>query len=169
MTYLKLFIITLVILDNCQAKVISTSGNQKPSLLASYAVRKANEMGITQSELIKGLETLKNKDKSRSSRKLLFFDSDASNFEFQKRRDSNAQEMTNEIENNLNKLVLDAETNNNGAEDESEMDKISDLYLRTRDYIDTVKNDLKDTIDNLQHDLDVQLIEHQNAVQNENK
>lgn len=168
MTYLKLFIITLVILDNCQAKVISTSGTQKPSLLASYAVRKANEMGITHSELINGLETLKNNDKSRSSRKLLF-DSDASNFAFQKRRDSDAKAMTEDIENNLNKLVLDEETNDNGAEDESEMDKISDLYLRTRDYIDTVKNDLKDTIDNLQHDLDVQLIEHQNAVQNENK
>lgn len=167
MTYLKLFIFILVLLDNSQAKVTSVSDSESPSLLASYAVKRAREMGISNDELVTGLETLKNNGTSRSSRKL--FKNDAEEYELQKRRDAEAEMMSKQIETFFNQQAINEETNGDDGEDESEMDKISDLYLRTRDYIDKVKIDLKDTIDNIQHDLDVQLIEHQNAVQNHNE
>ena len=165
MTYLKLFIFILVLFDKSQAKVTSVSDSQDPSLLANYAMRRAREMGITNDELITGLKTLRNNEEGRSSRKLLF-KSDTDEYELQKQRDEELAEMGKEIETNLNQMVINEEENDNDGDDESEMDKISDLYLRTRDYIDKVKIDLKDSIDNIQHDLDVQLIEHQNAVQN---
>jgi hypothetical protein len=165
MTHLKLFIFILVLLDISLASVTSISDEQKPNLLASYTMKRAKELGITRSELITSLETLKNKNEARSSRKL--FKNDEQEYELQKRRDEAAKTMTDEVQSSLDQMVLGEETQEDEGEDESELDKISDLYLRTRDYIDTVKNELKDTIDNLQHDLDVQLIEHQNAVQNQ--
>ena len=151
---LLLFLITLSLHNFSTQTVLQTKSttSSSNSSLADYALQKANKMGISKRELLIGLNNLHKPGAAALSRRL-FLNGDS--YELQKERNADAERMFEDVENGYAKMVLDEEVNQDSEEDD-EMNELSDNYMRIRDYIDHVRNVLKEQMDQMQHDMEIQ-------------
>lgn len=160
-----LLLLFLLLSEFSSTTVLQTKANNSSnnSSLADYTLKKAASMGISNRQLLLGLSSLHKPGAKAFARKLF---PSPDQYEMHKRRNQEMQDMQEEVENGFSKMVLDEEVNQDSEEDE-EMNEISDRYMRIRDYIDKVRNTLKDQMDNMEHDMEVQQKLHMDRMNEE--
>ncbi len=109
MNSLKIIFIILIISNSHICEVLQITKNKDSQDLSKYAMKRAAQLGISRAALINGLENYRNSSNMVLSRKL----SRKKNrdFEFQKRRDEEQEEMVKQITSSFDNEVLEEEKN----------------------------------------------------------